>query len=322
MVPRGEVALIIASIGLSNGILTGEMFGVAIMMTLITTLFAPPALNAALKVDKKGMNKEVEESDTVELNYDFPTGESVDFVMAKIVRYFKDEGFFITEVDEDGLKFFVRRDDIFLIIVPKEKGLLIELAKNDVSYIETLVYESLIDLSSTIEKLQEMSKPKVMKRDTTLNESVSKIDLGRLVKKSNIVLNMQAKTKEDVLEILIDRLDDNGYITDKDEVMSVVKAREESMSTGMQYGLAIPHGKCNGINELCLSIGIIKEGLDFDALDGQPSRVFIMVLSSLTNGNPHIQVLAGIGTKLGTEEEINRLVDCKTEKSIVEFFQS
>jgi mannitol/fructose-specific phosphotransferase system IIA component (Ntr-type) len=90
-------------------------------------------------------------------------------------------------------------------------------------------------------------------------------------------------------------------------VLEDVFKREKTMSTGMQHGIALPHAKSDGVSEICAAVGVKKEGIDFDSLDGEKSRLFIMVISPRKLSGPHVQFLAAIGTVLKddiTREEV------------------
>jgi len=62
----------------------------------------------------------------------------------------------------------------------------------------------------------------------------------------------------------------------------------------MQYGIALPHAKTDGVNDICVAVGIKREGVDFESIDGEKSRLFIMVVSPKKVSGPHIQFLASI----------------------------
>ena len=91
----------IAGIGITSGILDEQLFGVVIMMTLITTVFAPPALNAVIKSPKKGTNKDVKAEATVSSIWEFKTEEIADLVAYLYLKDLRKEGFFVFTVNSD-----------------------------------------------------------------------------------------------------------------------------------------------------------------------------------------------------------------------------
>jgi PTS system nitrogen regulatory IIA component len=109
-------------------------------------------------------------------------------------------------------------------------------------------------------------------------------------------------------------------VTDRDAVLSALMDRERKMSTGIQHGVAIPHGKTSAVKNLVACIGIKKDGVDFASLDGEPSRIFIMTLSPLDRVGPHVQFLAEVSMVIKTEEARERLLNAKTAQEVLAVF--
>ena len=113
-----------------------------------------------------------------------------------------------------------------------------------------------------------------------------------------ICLDLKGATKEAILAEMVDLLVASGHIRDRDAVLKAVLEREKRMSTGMQNGIAIPHGKTDSVDCLVAALGIKRGGVDFGALDGQPSTIFVMTVSPDSRTGPHIQFLAEISRPL------------------------
>lgn len=128
------------------------------------------------------------------------------------------------------------------------------------------------------------------------------MNLKKVVTKDSILFDMQAETKQAVIEELIDFLVASGKVSDRAAVLQAVLDREEKMSTGMQNGIAIPHGKTDSVDRLEVIIAISRKGVDFAAMDGQPCFIFIMTLSPEHRAGPHIQFLAEISKLLGNAQ--------------------
>jgi mannitol/fructose-specific phosphotransferase system IIA component (Ntr-type) len=111
-------------------------------------------------------------------------------------------------------------------------------------------------------------------------------------------MDLKGETKEEIITELVDLLAARGRLLDRDMALADVLEREKSMSTGMQYGIALPHGKTEGVKELTVGVGIKRQGVDFGSLDGEKSRLFIIVVSPRRTSGPHIQFLAAIGAVL------------------------
>ena len=113
-----------------------------------------------------------------------------------------------------------------------------------------------------------------------------------------IRLDLKGATKEAILAEMVDLLVASGHIRDREAVLKAVLEREKRMSTGMQNGIAIPHGKTDSVDCLVAALGIKRGGVDFGALDGQPSTIFVMTVSPDSRTGPHIQFLAEISRPL------------------------
>jgi len=89
------------------------------------------------------------------------------------------------------------------------------------------------------------------------------------------------------------------------------------MSTGMQNGIAIPHGKTDAVDQLIAGVGIHRAGVDFACMDGKPAHIFIMTLSPENRAGPHIQFLAEISKVLSRPELRENLLNAATADEIL-----
>jgi fructose-specific phosphotransferase system IIA component len=321
MVPRGEVALIIAGIGLAAGVLDNQIFGVIILMTLITTLIAPPMLSLSLKIPGPGTRKQVKDDDIVTMEWDFQSNEIADLVIDTLLKNLKAEGFYVQMMNiDDGLS-QARKDDISLSIIEAEHKVTIETAKVDMPFVKTTVYEVLLELSNSIEALKASSDPAAMRKEISDMDGRQNRGLLAQIQRECITIDLQGNTKEEIITELVDLLDKNKKLHNRNEVLNDVLQREKIMSTGMQHGIAMPHAKTDGVKELCVAIGLKKDGVDFESIDGEKSKLFVMVVSSKRNQDPHIQFLASISAILRDEERLHRIMKARSAEEIISFFK-
>ena len=125
---------------------------------------------------------------------------------------------------------------------------------------------------------------------------------------------LKGHDKAGVITELVDELARNGLVGDRDGVLAAVLAREADMSTGMQTGIALPHGKHPSVAGLVSVLGLSPDGVDFDSLDGEPSRIFVMTVSPLHTVGPHLRFLAAVGKLLG-RAGVREAVLAATEKA-------
>lgn len=322
MVPRGEVALIIGGIGVSAGVLDSKLFGIAVLMTLISTIIPPPILTKLLKIKKRGTKKETKGSDTISTTFDFPSEALTDLAASKIVSALDAEGFFNHKMEIDGSKVYqLRKDRIFFTIFHQKLGIEFISDKEDIVYVKTLVYEALLDLNETIKKLQDMAKPEEMQKDILKSDGEARSNSALMkaaIKTDCIIMNLIATEKEEILEEMVDLLFANGEIKDKNEVLQGAIEREKIMSTGLQNGIAVPHCKTDSVDSIKTVIAFARNGVDFESLDELPTKILVLIVSPKSNPGPHIQFLSAIGSVLNDSHTQAELLDCKTPQGVKE----
>ena len=105
---------------------------------------------------------------------------------------------------------------------------------------------------------------------------------------------LKSTEKTAAITELVDLLHDTGHLDDRDEVLTAVLDREATRSTGIGLGLGVPHGKSRGCRRLAVAVGKPDSPLPFDAIDGRPCDLLVLLASPVDETGPHIQALAGI----------------------------
>ncbi len=132
-----------------------------------------------------------------------------------------------------------------------------------------------------------------------------------LLKKQSINLDATPMTKEDAINTLVDLMAKSDCLVDVDRFRAAVFDREAQDSTGLGAGVALPHGKSSGVLKPGLAAMIIRDGIDFDSLDGQPTKLFFMIASPHKASNAHLDVLARISTLMMSDEFRSSLLEAK-----------
>ena len=140
----------------------------------------------------------------------------------------------------------------------------------------------------------------------------------RVLTRDTVVLKLKSETKDGILEELVNVLASAGKIKDAKSALKCVVERERKMSTGLQNGIAIPHGKSDTVDGLVAAIGLKKEGIAFDSLDGQPAQIILMTLSPATRTGPHIQFLADISRALHDPAVREKVINSATEEALID----
>ena len=138
------------------------------------------------------------------------------------------------------------------------------------------------------------------------------------VKPENIKLQLEGRTKEEVIKELVELLTESCCVEDADTILDAVLAREREGSTGLEKGVAIPHAKCDAVERLSIVIGISKDGIDFDALDGKPSHLFFLMVAPTSESGPHVQAIAKIVKMIKIERFRQRLLKAKSGEEVID----
>ena len=139
-----------------------------------------------------------------------------------------------------------------------------------------------------------------------------------LLKPQSILLNASPTNKADAIYTLGDLMDKGGNLSDKAEYLEAVFAREESGSTGLGDGIATPHAKSAGVKEAGLAAMVVPNGVDFEALDGQPSRLFFMIAAPEGAADTHVEVLSKLATMVIDPDFKNALIQSATVDRFLE----
>lgn len=131
------------------------------------------------------------------------------------------------------------------------------------------------------------------------------MDISNYIDKKRIVFSLKSKNKNDIIKELAYIFKDSDILNneDIDEVAKDIIERENMSSTGMQDGIAIPHTRSSFVKNIGIAIARIEEGVDFDSLDEEPSRLFFMILAPEETKDAHLDILAVLA-KLSFEEEL------------------
>jgi len=129
---------------------------------------------------------------------------------------------------------------------------------------------------------------------------------------------LQGKDKQSVIVELVDLLNERGLLSNRDIVLKAVLAREKTRSTGIGSGVAVPHGKCNGVRELVMAFGLANEPIEFESIDGKPVKIIILLVSPANETGPHIQALARISRLMLDEQFKQRLEEMTSAEELYE----
>lgn len=138
-----------------------------------------------------------------------------------------------------------------------------------------------------------------------------------LLTKETMILHLQAKTKEEVIDELVAKLQEAGILSDAQAFKEAILAREAQSTTGVGDGIAIPHAKTSAVKKAAVAFGRSKNGIDYDALDGKPSRLFFMIAAPEGADNTHLEALARLSSMLMDPSFRTRIESASNEEEII-----
>lgn len=132
---------------------------------------------------------------------------------------------------------------------------------------------------------------------------------------------LKATDKSAAITELVDLLSADSRISDRDAVLKAVLAREQTRSTGIGLGLAVPHGKSRACSALAMAVGKPAEPLEFDAIDGKPCKFIVLLTSPIDETGPHIQALASISRLWQNELFRQAVLEANTAEQVYAAFE-
>jgi fructose-specific phosphotransferase system IIA component len=127
--------------------------------------------------------------------------------------------------------------------------------------------------------------------------------------------------KQSVIDELVDLLANANKVDDAQSLKDAVWSREQTRTTGIGFGLAIPHGKCAGMDKLAMAIGKPAQPMDFEAIDSQPVQLIVLLASPPDKTSDHIQALAQVSRLITREDFRNEIYNATSSEAIYDLFK-
>ena len=140
--------------------------------------------------------------------------------------------------------------------------------------------------------------------------------LSEILEENHIIPDLKARDKKGVLEELAETIVSHEPSVDKRALVRVLLERERLGSTGIGEGVAIPHGKFNGISQPVISFGRSRKGLDFESMDGQPAFLFFLLVAPENSASIHLKALAKIAKILKNSSFRQVLMEVQTREEL------
>ncbi|EPZ43546.1 PTS sugar transporter subunit IIA [Alicyclobacillus acidoterrestris] len=142
-----------------------------------------------------------------------------------------------------------------------------------------------------------------------------------MLEAQNILLGLHADSQERVIRAVVQRASEIGKINDVEKTIQAVLDREQESTTGFGKGVAIPHGKTDGVKEPVLMFAKLASAVEWKSLDDQPVDMLFMILVPDTAQSEHLQILAKLARRLMHQDFVDHLRDANSAESITSYIQ-
>ena len=311
MVPRCEVVLIIAGIAATTlmkdpaggaspvPIFDSRLFGIAVIMPLVTALMAPPLLGAALRIPRKGVRHDRAADDQTVTTFDFRTEAVAAFALNEIVELLQHDGFSCSSVTRGIRVVQFRKDDISFALEVKGSKFVFSSSDQDVPLIRTSLYESVVELHRALSELRDLVAPDAVESAVTTSGGAAHKDpakdefpLSGVVTPRNIVVGLKAADRAGAIRELLDVIGHDRPLADPGRCYSDVLEREAIVSTYQGNGIAMPHARTDGTSSFATAIGILPDGVAYDDVAGHVAHIVILSLCPKEEPGPYLQFIS------------------------------
>ncbi|MFH1708783.1 MAG: cation:proton antiporter [Planctomycetota bacterium] len=328
MVPRCEVALIVAGIGIAEGVLQDKAFSTAILMIFLTTIITPPVLNRLLAGTRPVLVRDTTpRSHRRQIVYNMPNAETADFVLNHLVAGFEREGFFVYHMALPDQFFKICKEETIITLRCSAKTLTFDCADADLTFIHTLYYEVLADMGHIVKSLQvfvdrDAVGKLILAADHKRHSRAEAAVAAGIIRAAIVEIDLKAGTKPGIIEEMVDLMIASGRVepANRATVLADLMERENNISTGMEEGIALPHARTDAVDQIECLIGIKAAGIDFQSLDKQPSRIFILTLAPRQAAAAYIQYMAEVSKFLADTKNQHRVLACRTNDELYRTF--
>ena len=334
MVPRGEVALIIAGLGLSSGFLTQEIFGIGILMTLVTTVVAPPALVGLFAPKAKGVrHPKQSHMNSRPVVFELTTPDVAALMLDKLVAEFREEGFFTSLLSKEDNIWEIAMDDIELSVERQKNVIKISCTPAE----EAIVMTAWMEVASAMNDLaRQIAKPirredvdHMLQDEPVLRKHHSHV--SRHLRDFVMLPKFKASSKNEAIVKMVAEIAAAcpNQVKDVQAATEAVLRREASMPTGLDHGIAVPHGRSPEVEGIVGAVAILDNAgtangciPDYETIDNSPLSIIVLTLANDSTQTPYLQLMSFISKALRGDCGYEKLAKCTTPEEMRRFFRN
>jgi Kef-type K+ transport system membrane component KefB/mannitol/fructose-specific phosphotransferase system IIA component (Ntr-type) len=311
--PRGEISVAMLAVVAGMVVLPPGVLAAAVALAAASCAGGPFLANRAFAGGGSGTRKSYVAPDPVKIVFQFPSQQAAAAMISRAVEIFEDDGFYAHRLNRHQVLYRISRESQVIHLHGREGEVTFECSERERPLINTVMLE----LSSGVEQsLRELQKPldDVLLRKSMQSAAPAAVASGMLRNRFAVEAlkpRLLATTKQGAISELVTLLYENGLVMDRERAVQAVFSREQSLSTGLENGLAIPHARTDAVSRLVCAVGLKREGVDFDSADGKPVRIVALVLAPDGAATPQLQLIAQL-CRLLNEQGRAALLACET----------
>jgi nitrogen PTS system EIIA component len=147
------------------------------------------------------------------------------------------------------------------------------------------------------------------------------MSIADMISPETVKAPLEGSSKDEIIRELLTLLKNAGRIDNLEDAFDAIRRREDQGSTGLGDGIAVPHAKTDMVENLTLALGIAPDGVDFDSLDGQPTKIFFLLLAPPGQTGQHLEALAEVGKMAQSRSFLRVLAAARSSEEILELFE-
>lgn len=321
--PRGEATLAIAAIALCMGCLPPELLMAVVVLLLFSGLIVPSIVSGKVVYDNLAAGVADSDSSRLCLTFTFPSPTAGSMVLNRAIELFENEGFYVQLLNRREGLYRLSRDLKVIGLQNNDGKVVFRSAESERELINTLMMEVGAGIEQNLRELRRAFDPHLLQKkrvdgqpEKTPVAIERQYGIKQYLSLETLRPRLVSSCKAGVIDELLDVLEENGMLLDRHEAGRAVFAREQGLSTGLEHGIAIPHGRTDAVDKLVCAVGLKPEGIDFGSLDGKESRIFVLVLAPLHAAAPQLQFISQI-TQTLNEQGRAALMSCDSAEDML-----
>ena len=144
------------------------------------------------------------------------------------------------------------------------------------------------------------------------------MQISGLLRNDLVKVGLESDEKESAIAEVLELLVASGDVTDRYAAYDALMEREGKGTTGIGEGVGIPHAKDESITHLVMALGVSPDGIEFDAIDGEPVTIVFLILAEIDNPGPHVEALAQVARLCQTPGSRRRLCQCRSSQEVLD----